>query len=251
MGRAARQPGESSSTPPRTPRPRGGAIRLLLAMLAVVACAREEEAPAQPQAEAVALEATLNVDETAEALGLAGDVEAGARVYETCAVCHLPSGAGRDDGTFPKLAGQHTGVLVKQMLDIRQGRRRNPVMQPHAELGDLQEIADVAAYIGTLPPTAGAGAGDGTALEEGRRLYELDCAGCHGARGEGDAAHLVPVLAGQHYAYLLRQLRYIAGNRLRDSHPGMAAEVRRYGDSELQAVADYAGRLGGQAPGAP
>jgi cytochrome c553 len=222
--------------------PRFGTICAFLAALAL-ACTREEQAPVRESVETVEVEETAFVDETAEALRLKGDVEAGAQVYETCAVCHLPSGAGRDDGTFPNLAGQHPGVLVKQMLDVRRGRRRNPVMQPHVELGDLQEIADVAAYIATLPRTGSGGTGDGAALAEGQRLYSRDCAGCHGARGEGDAARLVPALAGQHYAYLLRQLRHIAGKRRRDSHPEMAGALGPYRDAELQAVADYAGRL--------
>ena len=52
--------------------------------------------------------------------------------YEICGACHLPSGAGRPDGTFPQLAGQHTTVLIKQMADIRAGLRDNPTMYPFA-----------------------------------------------------------------------------------------------------------------------
>jgi len=237
------------SSPSRIPHRRARMLRVFLTALVFAACAREEGTPARAPVETLEVEEAAVVDETAEALRLKGDVEAGAQAYETCAVCHLPSGAGRDDGTFPNLAGQHSGVLVKQMLDVRRGRRRNPVMQPHVELGDLREIADVAAYIATLPRTGGGGIGDGAALAEGQRLYTRDCAGCHGARGEGDAARLVPVLARQHYAYLLRQLRDIAGKRRRDSHPEMTAAAGLYSDAELQAVADYAGRL--DPPSAP
>jgi cytochrome c553 len=58
--------------------------------------------------------------------------KAGEEGYETCGACHLPSGAGRPDGTFPQLAGQHTTVLIKQMADIRAGLRDNPTMYPFA-----------------------------------------------------------------------------------------------------------------------
>ena len=48
------------------------------------------------------------IGEKMEALELTGDVENGEEAYEICSACHLPSGAGRPDGTFPQLAGQHT-----------------------------------------------------------------------------------------------------------------------------------------------
>jgi cytochrome c553 len=219
--------------------PRKDAIGAVLAALAVAACGGEGEPTTAPPR---AAEAPAVVDPTAEALRLSGDPQAGAQLYQTCAVCHLPSGAGRDDGTFPRLAGQHASVIIKQVIDIREGRRRDPVMHPYVELGGLQEIADVAAYIATLPPVDGAGTGDGAELARGRELYARDCARCHGARGEGDAAGLVPALSEQHYAYLLRQLRYIAGGRRRDAHPEMVAAARPYTDAELRAVADYLSR---------
>ena len=83
--------------------------------------------------------------EKIEALKLKGDKKNGEEAYEICGACHLPSGAGRPDGTFPQLAGQHTTVLIKQMADIRAGLRDNPTMYPFAAtLTDPQELADVA-----------------------------------------------------------------------------------------------------------
>jgi cytochrome c553 len=184
--------------------------------------------------------------ETAEALGIQGDPVVGARTYETCAVCHGSDGAGRPDGTFPIIAGQHDTVIVKQLVDMREGRRRNPVMEPHVHaLIDARELADLAAYIGTLPAPAnnGKGKGDGLALAEGQRLFARDCTGCHGPSAEGNAERFVPALAGQHYAYLLRQVRAIAGGRPRDAHPVMAETVAIYRDAELRAVVDYVSRL--------
>jgi cytochrome c553 len=166
--------------------------------------------------------------EAAQALKLVGDPVEGARSYVRCAVCHGPRGEGRSDGTFPALAGQHPSVIIKQLVDIREGRRRNPVMEPHArELIGPQE---------------------GTALETGSRLYQRDCLACHGAAGQGDAERFVPVVAGQHYAYLLRQIRAIAGARQRGAHAAMARIVAGYRDAELQAVADYASRMGRPGP---
>jgi cytochrome c553 len=179
-----------------------------------------------------------------------GDARAGERSWASCAVCHRPDGAGRPDGTFPQLAGQHRSVIVKQLVDIRDGRRRNPVMEPFAQaLVDDREIADIAAYVASLPLPATAGRGDGGDLERGSRLYARDCAACHGDRGEGSEVAFVPVLAGQHYLYLLRQLRTIAAARRANAHPDMPARVSQYTDAELQSVVDYASRLPGPARG--
>ena len=140
------------------------------------------------------------IREEVEALALEGDVVYGENAYEVCGACHLPNGAGRPDGTFPQLAGQHRTVIIKQIADIREGRRDNPIMYPFARtLTDSQELADVAAYIETLPIPTDNGKGTGTNLELGEMLYKRDCVKCHQDQGQGDAAQFYPVLAGQHY----------------------------------------------------
>jgi cytochrome c553 len=182
--------------------------------------------------------------EKMEALGLRGDSARGEEAYEVCSACHLPSGAGRPDGTFPQLAGQHATVLIKQIADIRAGRRDNPIMYPFAvTLVDPQELADVAAYLQTLPIPPGNGQGPGTDLATGERLYRRDCVNCHGDRGQGNEGKFYPVLAGQHYEYMLRQIRDIAALRRRNANPDMVKVVKGYQDAELQAVVDYMSRL--------
>jgi cytochrome c553 len=179
-----------------------------------------------------------------EALAFEGDVENGKEAYEICSACHLPNGSGRPDGTFPQLAGQHTTVLIKQIADIREGLRDNPIMYPFAKtLTDPQELADVAAYVETLPIPTDNGRGPGTNLEQGTTLYARDCVQCHGANGEGSAEKFYPVLAGQHYKYLLRQIGDIAAGRRRNANPDMVKIVADYSPEELEAVVDYMSRL--------
>ncbi len=173
------------------------------------------------------------------------DLGAGARTYAGCAACHGSDGAGRADGTFPRIGGQHASVVVKQMTDIRDGRRGNPIMASHLEaLTDRREIEDVAAYVARLSPASDNGRGEHPGeLARGAELYRRDCGSCHGAQGEGDAGRRVPVLAGQHYAYLLRQVRGIAGSLRPNAHPGMVEAVFRYRDEDLRAVASYLSQL--------
>lgn len=173
------------------------------------------------------------------------DLADGRAAYERCAVCHGPDGAGRTDGTFPKIAGQYRSVVFAQLVAIRSGARPNPVMEPHAQaLTDDRELEDVAAYVASLPKPAAVGLGPGDRLERGGSIYRRTCAGCHGVAGEGDAEQRVPYVAGQHYAYLLRRVRSFASwGPQSDAHPATEPPLAGFTDAELQAVVDYAGRL--------
>ena len=61
--------------------------------------------------------------------------------------------------------------------------------------------------------------------------------------GEGDQAKFYPVLAGQHYKYMLRQITDIRDGRRRNANPEMVEVVKKYTDEDLSAVVDYMSRL--------
>jgi cytochrome c553 len=182
--------------------------------------------------------------EKSEALKLKGDKKRGEEAYEVCGACHLPSGAGRPDGTFPQLAGQHTTVLIKQMADIRAGTRDNPTMYPFAAtLTDPQELADAAAYINSLciPIEHGKyeGADAAMMVTKGKELYEKECLECHGKTGDGNKEKFYPVIAGQHYKYLLRQMTEIRDGKRRNANPDMVKIIKKYDDQQLIAISAY------------
>ncbi len=182
--------------------------------------------------------------EKIEALKLKGDKKRGQEAYEVCGACHLPSGAGRPDGTFPQLAGQHTTVLIKQMADIRAGLRDNPTMYPFAAtLTDPQELADVAVYIeGLCIPTDHGkyeGADASLQIAKGKELYEKECLECHGKNGEGVKDKFYPVIAGQHYKYLLRQMTEIRDGHRRNANPDMVKIIKKYNNEQLVAISAY------------
>jgi len=220
-------------------------IPVLGGVLLLAGAASAQTAPKASGIEAEGYQWNKMEGEKVEALTLKGDVKNGEAAYEVCSACHLPSGSGRPDGTFPQLAGQHTSVVIKQIADIRAGRRDNPIMYPFAStLTDSQELADVAAYIQTLPIPPGNGRGPGgDHLKLGDELYHRDCVKCHGQNGEGDAEKFFPVLAGQHYEYLLRQIRDIAAKKRRNANPDMVKVVETYTDDQLKAVTDYMSRI--------
>ena len=186
--------------------------------------------------------------EKVEALSRRGDARNGQAVYELCRACHLPSGAGRPDGSFPQLAGQHSTVLIKQMADIRAGLRDNPMMFPFAaSLVDPQELADTAAYISSLCIPRDHGQYDGAdgaiQVTKGRELYEKECLECHGKTGEGNKENFYPVIAGQHYRYLLRQMREIRDGKRRNANPDMVRIIRKYDNQQLVAISAYQSSL--------
>ena len=189
------------------------------------------------------------------ALTLKGDVDVGRKAYQTdCESCHLPTAGGNPDGSIPQLAGQHTTVVIKQLADIRAGLRENPTMYPFAmQLADAQAMADVAAYIETLCIPRGAGqyeAPDAAKqIAYGKKLFEKDCTLCHQPSGDGVKEKFYPVLAGQHYAYLLRQLGDIRDGRRGNAHPVMVKVVAKLDDKQLVAISAYQASLASQARG--
>ncbi len=186
--------------------------------------------------------------ELKEALSKKGDVKRGKDTYEICGACHLPNGAGRPDGTFPQLAGQHTTVLIKQMADIRMGLRDNPTMYPFAkEMTDPQDLADTSAYIeGLCIPLDHGKYEDADAvlqIARGKELYEKQCLECHGKNGEGKKDKFYPVIAGQHYKYLLRQMTEIRDGHRRNANPDMVKVIKPYTNDQLVAISAYQASL--------
>lgn len=181
-----------------------------------------------------------------EAMQLTPNLEHGKEVYEVCAACHLPEGSGSKDGTFPQISGQHFEVIIKQLSDIRALNRDNPTMYPFAlprEIGGVQSVADVAAYIAKLPMTPDNGMGSGKDLELGAKLYAENCVKCHGETGEGKHEKWFPLIQGQHYEYLIRQFREIKSGKRRNSNPDMVKQIAGFSDRDVEAVMDYVSRL--------
>lgn len=193
-----------------------------------------------------AMAAATGSDEVQRARAARPDVAHGARLYVGCVACHGTDGAGEPNGTVPRIAGQHATVLIKELGDFRQRRRWDLRMEQVAgghRLEGPQDLADVAAYIAGLDLAVPPASGDGTYLQRGASAYVRLCAGCHGASGQGDAATAVPRLAGQHAAYLLRQMQESATN----GRPNMAAShvavLRQLSYEDFAGAADYLSRM--------
>lgn len=185
-------------------------------------------------------------DELTKAMSLKGDAEKGKEVFKLCIACHSTNGWGLNDGTFPQLSGQHRSVIIKQLADIRAGNRDNPMMEPIARetvMGGPQAISDVAAYIATLPMNPEPGHGKGGNDKRAEKLFYRKCAECHGADAGGDGEKFYPRIQGQHYEYLLRQIKWMREDKRRNANPNMVKRIKKMKMKDLELLADYVSRI--------
>ena len=86
----------------------------------------------------------------------AADIEAGkARVATVCAACHGATGVSVSEA-IPNLAAQRARYIETQLKALRDGTRKNPLMNAIAAQLSADDIANVAAFFAAQP---GAGAG--------------------------------------------------------------------------------------------
>lgn len=171
-----------------------------------------------------------------------GDPVKGKELAGVCGGCHNEVSAN------PNLEGQLPTYLYHQLLDYKQGSRKDPSTAMNGVSGTLSEkdMADLAAYYGQLEPARGAGGADDptgiVARGDGRRM-EPACSSCHGGSGQGEPVD-TPRLAGQKTAYLEQVLlAYKSGERHNDIYGRMRLIAGKLSDEEIKQLAVYYGRL--------
>jgi cytochrome c553 len=80
-------------------------------------------------------------------------------------------------------------------------------------------------------------------VARGKDLFAKDCSSCHGEQGEGRAELFQPMVASQHYGYLVRELKAIREGSRGNSNPAMAAILKTYSPDDQLAVAAYMAQL--------
>ncbi len=171
------------------------------------------------------------------------DLRNGRDINELCAGCHGEFGQGGKDGEYPRIAGMPMAYIVKQMHLFRDRKLDNMAMLEYVNPRDFpaEDVYDVSGYLAQLelltqlPPIDESQPFDplerlqmarrvlniprtetGDA-DKGRILYNKECRSCHGTDGWGRHDRDVPMIAGQHTKYLLRQVdKYRQGIRIHD-----------------------------------
>ena len=180
-----------------------------------------------------------------------GDAEAGQAKAATCVACHGVDGNSAVP-TFPKLAGLGHKYLLKQMKDIRDGRRPVALMAGQVDNMSDQDLADIAAFYDAQPRTGGMADPDKVAL--GRKVYLAGiaerqvpaCSGCHSPTGNGNGPAGYPSLGGQHAEYIAGQLKMFrkgyedpTGRTNGGEAKIMRTTAFRMSEMEIEAVASY------------
>jgi cytochrome c oxidase subunit 2 len=143
----------------------------------------------------------------------AADVAAGKSAYMLCQACHGANGEGNKALNAPRIVGQESWYISRQLVAYRAGHRGTAPgdrfgmqMRPMAmALADPAAEANVIEYLATLSaePSPVSVQGDVVA---GKAGY-LVCQACHGPDAGGLEALGGPQLAGQDDWYLVRQLQ--------------------------------------------
>ncbi|HWY24827.1 MAG TPA: c-type cytochrome [Nevskia sp.] len=176
----------------------------------------------------------------------AADADAAAKVAgQVCSNCHGPGGVSVSP-MFPRLAGQQEQYLAAQIRAFKNKTRADPeahnYMWGMATLVSDSMVDALAHYYAGQTPAPGIAA-DARLVARGKTLFEQGvpernitaCASCHGQNAEGRS--IFPRLAGQHAAYLVRQLTVIQ-KQLRAS-PIMHGIIRDLKPDEMEAMAVY------------
>ncbi|MFN3886905.1 MAG: c-type cytochrome [Aquabacterium sp.] len=176
------------------------------------------------------------------------DLAAGeAKATAVCAACHTVDGS-RGLAANPILQGQHPDYLVKQLMEFKEGKRKNAVMNGMAAALTPEDMRNVAAFYGSKKPPVGT-AKNQELVALGERIYRGGiakkavpaCAGCHSPNGAGIPVQY-PRLGGQHADYIKAQLTaFRQGERTNNAQ--MIAISANLSDKEIEALADYVAGL--------
>jgi cytochrome c553 len=164
---------------------------------------------------------------------------------QQCTMCHGAQGVTAAD--TPNLAGQYREVIMKQLVDYKNGDRAHSVMQAlAANLAD-DDIQNLAAYYASLPkPRLEPTADDLPApalVRVGDPVRNIaPCASCHGGI---DRKLGTPWLEHMPKRYLEDQLHAFAtGARRNDIHAQMRNVVRQMTKEEIAEVSEFYARRG-------
>lgn len=162
---------------------------------------------------------------------------------QVCGACHTADGS-RGAPANPILQGQHAQYLVKQLIEFKEGKRSNPIMNGMAATLSPEDIKNVSAFYASKQAKPGFSKNK-ELIALGEKIYRGGiadrsipaCSGCHSPNGAG-IPDQYPRLAGQHAEYIETQLLAMRAGTRTNSVP-MTGVVAKMNDKEIKAVSDY------------
>ena len=169
------------------------------------------------------------------------DPEAGRKKAQVCADCHGPDGNSTDP-QYPILAGQTFRYLYLQLRDFKEGRRKHPQMSPMAGNLERQDMLDLAEFYAAQKKKTTGFKADGAKVAAGKaKSDEVLCPMCHlgGFSGQNE----IPRAAGQHYAYVVKQLKDFKSRARTNDGGNMTAVAATLSDTDIENLAHYIANL--------
>lgn len=164
-----------------------------------------------------------------------------------CFLCHGAEGESSSP-LFPRLAGQHSGYISKQLADFQSGRRKSDTMKAQAEELTADDMRSLGAFFEKKPSQPHktedadlAGVGRYIFLKGNSYSGVAACSSCHGAKGHGSLT--LPRLAGQHPQYIETQLKQFNKRERTNDNAVMHSIASKLSELETRAVAEYIGTL--------
>jgi cytochrome c553 len=173
----------------------------------------------------------------AAALSYAQDLQAGKATAAVCSACHGEDGNAVIPG-YPTLAGQTWRYIYVQLKDYKEGRRSHPIMTPMASNLSRAEMVNVANYFASFPLKPNGFVADEAKVKLGKaKADETLCTMCHmgGFSGQNE----IPRVAGQHYAYVVEQLRNFKARTRTNDAGNMTSVAQTLSDTDIENLGHY------------
>src|SRR6185503_13168599 len=125
-----------------------------------------------------------------------------------------------------------------QLKDFKEGRRTEPLMEPFIAALSREDMFDLAAFFAAQRPQPNAFKPDpGRAARGKAKADEVLCTMCHlgGFLGQNE----IPRVAGQHYAYVVKQMRDFKDRKRTNDAGNMASVSRMLSDRDIEDLAHY------------
>jgi len=160
---------------------------------------------------------------------------------DVCAACHGAEGNSTNP-LYPILAQQNARYLYLELKDFKEGRRKDPVMSPVAATLSQSDMLALADYFSKQKQKPTGFKADPAKVAAGRKKAdEVLCSMCHG--GDFVGQNEIPRVAGQHYAYIRKQLEDFKTKRRTNDAGNMTSVASTLSDEDIENLAQYVANL--------